>query len=323
MQKYTVAQFIREFATERSCVEYLARVRWPEGIVCPKCEERTTHYLIEKRKCYECKECRTQTYPTKGTVFYRSRTPLTVWFFVVFQMAKTRTGVSAKEIERQTGVTYKTAWRMCTLVRAALEDTGGDPFSGTVEVDEVYMGSRKPRRPGQRKPGRGTIHGSVPKTPVIGVVERDDTGKPVRVRAKVTPKVKRATVLPFIEDNVESGARVYTDEYGIYRPLEDRGYRHDFVRHKVKQYAVEVVDEDTGEVRNVHTNAIEGFWSQVKGGVLNVHRGVSPKYLQRYVDEFAFRFSHAKGEEPMFLAMLGRIASAGPQTASPSSAALP
>ena len=102
-------------------------------------------------------------------------------------MAKTRTGVSAKEIERQTGVTYKTAWRMCTLIRAALEDTDGDPFLGTVEVDEVYMGSRKPRRPGQRKPGHGTIHGSVPKTPVIGVLERDGDGKPVRSALRSWP----------------------------------------------------------------------------------------------------------------------------------------
>ena len=201
---------------------------------------------------------------------------------------------------------------MCTLVRAALKDgEDADAFTGTVEVDEVYMGSRKPRRPGQRKRGRGTVSGSMPKAPIVGIVERGDDGMPVRVRAQVTPDVKRATVLPFIEDNVAEGARVYTDEFNIYRPLEDRGYRHDYVQHKVKQYAYEAVDEETGEVHNVHTNAIEGFWSQVKGGVLNVHRGVSPKYLQRYVDEFAFRFSHAKGEAPMFTTMLNRIAGAG------------
>ena len=111
MQKYTVAQFIREFATERACIEHLARLRWPDGILCPKCEDHTTHYLIESRKCYECKGCGTQTYPTVDTIFHKSRTSLTVWFYVVFQMAKTRVGVSAKQIERETGVTYKTAWR--------------------------------------------------------------------------------------------------------------------------------------------------------------------------------------------------------------------
>ncbi len=315
MEKYTVARFIREFATECACLEHIVALRWPDGIECPECEEATKHYLIESRKCYECKGCGTQTYPTKGTIFYRSRTPLTVWFYVVFQMAQTRCGVSAKEIERQTGVTYKTAWRMCQLVRAALAEGDFETMTGTVEVDEVYMGSRKPRRPGQRKRGRGAISGTVPKTPVVGIVERDAEGMPLRVRARVTADVKRSTVMPFIEATVEPGSRVYTDEYGIYRPLEERGYRHDFVRHKAKQYAYEAVDEETGEVHNVHTNAIEGFWSQVKGGVLNVHRGVTPRYLQRYVDEFAFRYSHRKDEQPMFSAMLSQIAVAGQPSA--------
>ncbi|MEO1076440.1 MAG: IS1595 family transposase, partial [Bacteroidota bacterium] len=163
MQKYSVAQFIREFGSEQACVEYIARTRWPEGIPCPNCQDRTEHYLIESRKCYECKGCGTQTYPTKDTIFFKSRTPLTVWFYVVFQMAKTRTGVSAKQIERETGVTYKTAWKMCQKVRAALAEGTFEAMEGTVEVDEVYMGSRKPRRKGQRKRGRGTVTGTMPK----------------------------------------------------------------------------------------------------------------------------------------------------------------
>jgi transposase len=313
MNRYSLSDYLRDFGNERACLEYLTRQRWPDGITCAKCQRKTRHHLSLKRKRYYCQDCGAPTFPTAGTIFHKSRTPLPIWFFVFFQMAQTRCGVAAKEIERQTGVTYKTAWRLCQLVRASLQDRDETAalFSGVVEVDEVYMGSRKPRRKGQRKSGRGTIHGTVPKVPVVGIVERDEEGMPVRVRARVTEDVTRATVLPFIEETVAPGSRVYTDEYGIYEPLGGRGYRHDFVRHKAKQYAYEAVDDATGEVHNVHTNAIEGFWSQVKGGVLNVHRGVSARYLQRYVDEFAFRFSHAKGEEPMFLAMVSRAACSG------------
>ena len=320
MNRLALTDFLSRFSTETDCLAHLVAVRWPGGIPCADCGRITKHHPSKKRRCYDCQECGAQTYPTAGTIFHRTRTSLPTWFYVVWQLSHTRTGTSAKQIERETGVTYKTAWRMCHLVRAALADDA-DPgaeaalFSGTVEVDEVYMGSRKPRRPGQRKRGRGVIHGSVPKTPVVGIVERGGDGLPVRVRARVTPDVKGSTVLPFIEETVEGGSRVYTDELNIYDSLGDRGYAHDVVRHKAKEYAYDVWDEETGEVRNVHTNAIEGFWSQVKGGVLNVHRGVSPKYLQRYMDEFAFRFSHRADDRPMFLTMIDRAASAGPLSA--------
>ncbi|PAP76982.1 IS1595 family transposase [Rubrivirga marina] len=318
MERFTVVDLFRRFPDDHACVAHLARERWgcdpvEGGMDCERCGGHRAFRYIETRKCYACTDCKAQVRPTAGTIFHGSRTPLTIWFYVFFQMAKTRTGIAAKQIERETGVTYKTAWRMCHLVRAALAEGAEEAsmFAGVVEVDEVYMGSRKPRRKGQRKPGRGTIHGSVPKTPVIGVLERDEDGMPVRVRAKVTADTKRATVLPFIDANVEGGSRVYSDEYSVYTPLEGMGFRHDFVRHRAKQYAVEVVDGDTGEVRNVHTNGIEGFWSQVKGGVLNVHRGVSAKYLQRYVDEFAYRYSRRADDRPLCLTMLSRAASSG------------
>ena len=315
MQKYTVAQFIREFNTEAKCIAHLAELRFPDGIPCPKCQEVAGHYLIEKRKCYECKKCGNQFYPTKGTIFYRSRTPLTVWFYVVFQMAQTRCGVSAKEIERQTGVTYKTAWKMCQLVRAALAEGSFEPMKGTVEIDEAYVGGR-PRYKGQSRRGRGTK-----KQPVFGLVERDEDGKVKRVRGYVVSDTRRATLLPIIAENVEDGSTVYSDEYAVYRPLADMGYGHDWVQHRRWQYAKEAVDYDTGEVLSdegenpIHTNSIEGFWSHVKGGVTSVHKGVSPRYLQRYVDEFAFRHSNAKAETPMFAAMLSQIAGAGQPSA--------
>jgi transposase len=305
MQKFTVTQFFRRFATERACIEHLAALRFPNGITCPKCECITTHYLIEKRKCYECKACGNQFYPTEGTIFYKSRTPLTVWFYVVHAMSQTRCGVSAKEIERETGVTYKTAWKMCQLVRAALaEGEGAAAFSGTVEVDETYIGG-KPRYKGQHRRKSWDE-----KTAVVGMVERGG-----RVRAFIVPFVRTMNVLPLIAENVEAGATICTDEAAFYKTLPRLGFQHDSIKHRSLQYVREVTDEATGEVRSVHTNTIEGFWSHVKGGVTSVHKGVSRRYLQRYVDEFAFRYSHRKGDAPMFTAMLSRIAGAGQPSA--------
>lgn len=307
MRKYTVSQFIRDFSTNRTCLEHLRGLRWPDGITCRKCDGVTPHHLIEKKRVYSCQHCGTQTAPTAGTIFHKSRTPLPVWFYVVFQMAQTRCGVSAKQIERETGVTYKAAWRMCQLVRAALAEGEGAAFTGTVEIDETFVGARKPRYKGQRRVGRPAAD---TKQPVVGIVERGGA-----VRAYVVPNVARATVLPLIQVNVEAGATIYTDEYAVYRTLPQHGYGHGVVRHKIKQYAREEVDETTGEVRSIHTNTIEGFWSHMKGGVNNVHKGVSRRYLQRYVDEFAFRYSHRKAEAPMFTAFMGRIASAGQPSA--------
>lgn len=304
MQNFSVTQFFRAFPDDRACLEHLRRVRWPDGITCAKCGRVTAHHLIAKRKCFSCQDCGTQVYPTVGTILQGSRTPLTVWLYVVFVLSHTRTGISAKQIERETGVTYKTAWRICQLVRAALAEGNPEPFTGTVEVDEAYVGG-EPRYKGQSRPGRGTR-----KQPVFGIVERGDDGKPRRVRAFVLDDTQRATVLPIIERHVAAGADVNSDEYGVYRPLAER-YRHKVVRHHRWEYAREDVDEGTGEVRSVHTNSIKGFWSQVKNGVRGVHRGVSPRYLQRYVDEYAARFSHAKGETPMFDVFLSRIAGAG------------
>ena len=299
MKKYTFARFMQEFSTNRQCLEFIAAERWPHGITCGTCERVTGHHLIESRKCYSCQECGTQTYPTAGTIFHKSRTPLTVWFYVVFQMAKTRCGVSAKQIERETGVTYKTAWRMCQLVRAALSGEGGDEavslLAGVVEVDETYVGGQ-PRYKGQRRPGRPSWND---KQPVVGIAERGG-----RVRAFVVPNVKRDTVFPLIEANVIPGATVYTDEYPVYRTLPEKGYYHDVVRHKARQYAREVVDEATGEITSVHTNTIEGFWMIVKNGVRGVHRGVGRKYLARYVGEYTYRYNRRNDEEPMFLSFL-------------------
>src|SRR5574341_1902714 len=146
MKRYTIKDFQREFPDDAACLEWLKNYRWPDGIFCKLCGKVTAHHLMTTRKSYSCQECGHHVHPTAGTIFHKSSTPLTLWFYAIYLMAQTRTGISAKQLERELGVTYKTAWRMFTLIRAQL-DNSGDAFSGDVEVDETYIGGiRKGKR---------------------------------------------------------------------------------------------------------------------------------------------------------------------------------
>lgn len=163
MERYTLRQFMREFSDEAACLEWLKNRRWPNGIHCGKCGHVTKHHLVTSRKSYSCQECGHHVHPTANTIFHKSSTSLTQWFYAVFLMASTRCGISAKQVERELGVTYKTAWRMCSLIRDRLAD-GSDPFSdgnGDVEADETYVGGKAPG--GKR--GRGADK----KTAVFGM----------------------------------------------------------------------------------------------------------------------------------------------------------
>jgi len=190
-------------------------------------------------------------------------------------MAQTRGGISAKQIQRETGVTYKTAWRIRNLIRRML-DEDHDPFSGEVELDETYVGGRA-----HGKRGRGAEK----KTPVFGEAQRKGKLKVIAV-----PDTKSKTVLPIVNKTVEKGTQVYTDEYSVYDRLTSMGYYHSRVLHSHNIYVI----------GNVHTNTVEGFWSLCKNGVRGVYHSVSPKYLQAYLNEYAFRYNHRNDERPMF-----------------------
>lgn len=285
MQKYTVKDFQRDFSNDDACLEWLKNYRWPDGIFCENCGRVTKHHLMNTRRSYSCQECGHHVHPTADTIFHKSTTPLTTWFYAVYLMAQTRGGISAKQIERETGVTYKTAWRMCKLIRERLAEDS-DPFSGgDVEVDESYFGGKM--RGGKR--GRGSEN----KTPVLGIAHR----KPSRIKAVVVPDVKGKTVLPIVKDSVDQSAAVHTDELPIYNRLASLGYRHFRILHSARVYVM----------GNVHTNTIEGFWALIKGGIRGVFHHVSPRYLQHYVNEYAFRYNHRNDETPMFLTFLRRV----------------
>ena len=281
MKKYTIKNFQADFPNDATCLEWLKEYRWPNGIYCEKDGKITKHHLMTSRRSFSCQECGHHVHPAAGTIFHKSRTPLTIWFYSIYLMAQTRGGISAKQIERETGVTYKTAWRMCKLIRSRL-DEDGDPMSGEIEVDESYFG-------GKRRGKRG--RGAEGKTPVVGLAQRKG-----HLKAIVVPNVQSKTVIPIIDRTIKRGSTVYTDELGTYNRLSWLGYNHGRIMHSAKVYVM----------GNVHTNTIEGFWSLVKRGISGVYHHCSPKYLQHYVNEYAFRYNHRNDERPMFQTFLRR-----------------
>jgi transposase len=291
--RYTVAQFNEEFPNDDACLEYVKEQRWPDGItVCEKCGKERKHHRVSGRTAYACDHCGNHIYPLAGTVFEKSTTSLKLWFYAMYLMGSTRCGISAKQIQRETGVTYKTAWRMFRQIRSLLSEDGLQLEGSTVEMDEMYHGGKR-QRIGQRgRPSYGSH-----KVPVIGMVERSENGRVGRVVARVAKDAKRATIHGLVKEYILPSSTVYTDEYVSYDKLAEQGYTHRRVNHSEKIYV-------SG---NIHTQAIEGFWSLVKRGIGGVYHSVSAKYLQTYLDEYAFRYNRRHMGNQQFRSILRRV----------------
>jgi transposase len=277
-QKYTFKQFDKEFPDDRACMEWLVEHFYPYGIHCLKCGEVRPHHLLKSRpKVASCDYCGNHTHPTAGTIFHKSSTSLKTWFHAVFLMSATRCGISAMQLMRETGVTYKTAWRMFKQIRSMLSENVND-LEGEVEADETWIGGR--RRGNKYKSG-------LDKTMVAGMVERK-SGQG-RVHAYVVEGRPRE-ITDVIAERVMPESVIFTDEAKYYTRLPRMGYEHHRIYHAARIY-----------VRgNVHTNTIEGYWSLVKRGISGVYHSVSKKHLQKYLNEYSFRYNHRRDTRPMF-----------------------
>jgi transposase len=294
MAKFTVKDFRKLYPTEEACLDKIFTWRYGKLEACPKCQCEASFRRITTRRCYQCTECYEQFYPTAGTVFEKTRTPLQDWFYIIFLFVTTRNGVAAKEIERQLGVTYKTAWRMGHQIRALLAGLSTEQMQGIVEMDESFVGGvrknmRKSKRKELMKAGAGYTH----QTMVVGMLER---GAGVRAKVVIPAKPTMQLLHGMIQENVSAGSTVVTDGHGGYRnmPVE---YKHEVVEHAKNEYAR----------GNFHTNSIEGFWSQVKRTIRGTHIAVSPKYLQNYVNECAFRYNNRGAKNYMFNQILEKL----------------
>lgn len=292
--RYTISDFNRQFPDDDACIEHLKEQRFPGGIAfCAKCRQEQKHHRIKGRPVYACDVCLNQISPMAGTIFEHSSTSLRLWYYAMYLMASTRCGISAKQIQRETGVTYKTAWRMFRQIRSLLSEPDMRLEGASVEMDETYVGGKRKNKHGTRGM-RGRASEGDDKTPVFGMVERGG-----KVLAYVTPDVKAATIFPIIAERVLPESTVYTDDYPIYDKLSLHAncYEHRRIQHAQKIYVM----------GDVHTQTIEGFWSLVKRGIGGVYHSVSRKYLQTYLDEFSFRYNRRDQGNLIFSAFLMRV----------------
>jgi transposase len=275
----TLRQFQAQFPTEESCLEHIMRQRFGDRHDCAGCGKSAHYYRVSTRRAYVCEYCGHQVYPTAGTPFDRTRTSLRDWFTVMFLFTTSRNGVAAKEVERQIGVTYKTAWRMCHQIREYMGAVDGDGplggFTKQVEVDETIIGGVTTQHEGRMSN----------KTVVIGMLERGGN-----VMTKVVPNQRRATLLPVIKANVKAHSIVHTDEAGAYLTVNAEGYYHMSVSHSAGQYV---------GAKGTSVNSIEGFWAQLKRGINGTHIHVSQKHLPKYLAEFEFRHNRRHHAQPM------------------------
>ncbi|MCA1244586.1 IS1595 family transposase [Stappia stellulata] len=287
---FSVRDFFARFPDDEACLTHIMEVRFGMKHVCRKCGVDSTFHRMTERRAFACAACGDHVYPTAGTVFEDTRTPLQIWFYAIYLLVTTRHGVSGKELQRQLGVTYKTAWRIGMKIRELIGSVDSfEMLTGHVEMDEAYVGGR---RPGKR--GRGAEG----KTIVMGMKERGG-----KLRTEVIPNVKKDTLRGVTLANVEKGAAVSTDELVSYGLLNGDGYKHGRVKHAAKEWTY--FDYRTGETHS--TNNVESFWKLFKASVRSTHIHVSSKYMDRYLNEFAFRSNHREMNNAMFDLIVSRV----------------
>jgi transposase len=291
--EFNVRAFFKRFPDDEACLVHIFNVRYGARHVCRACGVEATFHRLANRRAWACAACGDNLYPTAGTVFQDTRTPLQTWFYAIYLFVTTRHGVSGKELQRQLGVTYKTAWRMGHMIRTQM--TASDfqgMLSGEVEADETYIGGVKRGAKGRPTGGPGS------KVAVMGVKER---GGPVK--AAVIPNATTASLRNVIHTTVEKGTHVSTDEWNAYSLLKHEGYKHGTVKHRFKQWA------KMDRVHNVlvSTNGIENFWKQLKVSIRSTHVSVSHQHMPKYLGEFTFRANHRQEVNLMFDRLIAKF----------------
>lgn len=284
----TYSRFLELFPHNDACLEHLKERFFADGTECPKCGRQSKFHRIKGRSAYSCQFCGNHVYPTAGTIFHKSTVSLQLWFYAVYLMSSTRCGISAKQLEREIGVTYKTAHRMFKQIRTLLADDDEGPLEGDVEVDEsAYGGGPRATETHRQKLRRKSYRPTI-----LAMVERGGRVRPLVIPDRGTRSIKMA-----VKQHVLPSSMLFTDEWDAYKTIsrEYRGHRR--IKHEAKIYAI-------GET---HTQTVEGFFGLFKTGVRGVYHSISADYLQAYLDEYAFRYNRRDSKEPMFWAMLNRV----------------
>jgi transposase-like protein len=297
-------EFMREFPDDATCLEWLWRTRYSadgETARCPKCDQDRTFKRYEtkqRRQSWTCTACGHHIHPTAGTIFHKSSTSLHLWFYAMYLITSTRCGISAKHLERELGVHYKTAWRMFNKIRNQLMTQETDQLAGSVEIDETFVGG-KPRQADRNRRAKYGWNAQTDywnrKAIVFAAVERGG-----RVRAEHVPHSRGPLVERKAREFVLPGSMIFTDEYRPYQRLGKTGYTHRRISHNAKVY----VDGD------VHTQTIDGFFGLFKTGVRGAHHAISHKWLQGYLNEWAWRYNRRDSGESLFHELIETAAKA-------------
>ncbi len=294
----SLVQFMDLFPDEAAAREWFEAARWGDQRVCPRCgSAKTAAVPNENPMPYHCGGCRKYFSVKTGTVMQSSKLPLRKWVIGIYLMSTSLKGVSSMKLHRDLGVTQKTAWMMAQKIREGwIRGSSGPPVSGTVEVDETYIGGKREnmsnaKRRALREAGAG--RGAVGKEAVVGVVQRGG-----EVRAEHVPDTQRETIRGVIEGAAEIGSTLYSDDSAAVRGIPDllNLYHHEAVNHSIGEYV-------RGEA---HTNGVESFWAMLKRGYQGTYHHMSAKHLQRYVTEFAGRHNVRDLDTLMQMAALAR-----------------
>ncbi|MCA1716609.1 MAG: IS1595 family transposase [Actinobacteria bacterium] len=267
-QEINLVSLVDNYHSEESCRARMEELRWPEGVECPRCDSKDIARM-EDRHQYQCRSCRYQFSVTAGTIFHDTHLPLWKWFLAVYLIVESKKGISANQLKRTIGVSYKTAWYLSHRIRASLKEVDAQLLKGIVEVDETFVGGEVEGK------GRG-YKGN--KTVVVGAMQRGGN-----ICLQVVRGTDRETLHGFIRENTAGDTEaIYTDEWPAYRGIADEDTKHEAVKHRDKEWA-------RGEV---HTNSIENVWSLLKRSIVGSYHQVSGKHLDAYLDELEFRFNN-------------------------------
>ncbi|MDO8750020.1 MAG: IS1595 family transposase [Dehalococcoidia bacterium] len=271
-QEINLVSLVERFHSEDSCRSYLETLRWPYGVICPRCFHPSVT-AIKDRGQYSCNKCAYHFSVTSTTIMHDTHLPLWKWFLATYTMSESKKGVSANQLKRMLGVSYKTAWYLCHRIRAAMAEVNAAKLMGTVEVDETYVGGKV----------EGMGHGYTGnKAVVVGAVQRDGD-----IRLQVIDDRTRRSLHQFIRDHVDDRAeRIFTDEWAAYRGIGDADTIHETVNHAQGEY-----------VRgDVYTNSVENVWSLLKRSIVGSFHHVSEKHLDAYLDELEWRFNNRENK---------------------------
>jgi transposase-like protein len=280
-----LSDLAKNFSTADDAREFLEKVRWPDGTICPHCGLLDKSYRLEakskaktavRKGVWKCGGCRKQFTVTVGTIFSDSHIPLNKWLLAIHLLCSSKKGMSAHQLHRLLGVTYKSAWFMAHRIRHAMtQEPLKSKLSGTVEVDETFVGGKR-RGIGRRgRPGDGSH-----KSPVVSLVQRGG-----QARSFYVPNVSAKNLKEVMRGNVQPDANIMTDDFSAYDWVKKEFAQHDVIQHSAESYS------RREGAKKINTNTVEGFFSLVKRGIVGVYHHVSRRHLPRYLSEFDFRYN--------------------------------